>query len=46
MRTCFYKCEIDMKVFEFEASIDDDDFNTVFSLSDEGKPDRKQIAFL
>lgn len=35
-----------MKVFEFEVSIDDDDFNTVFSLSDEGKSDRKQIAFL
>ena len=37
---------IDMKVFGFEMGIDDDDFNTDFSLSDEEKPDREQITFV
>ena len=37
---------IDMKAFGFEMGIDDDDFNTDFSLSDEEKPDREQITFV
>ena len=41
-----YINEIDMSAFGFELSISDEDFDTVFSLTDDEKPSREQITFV